>query len=458
MKTHIGFFIFIILTFFSDLTGQDTTIILSTVINSSLSSPIQLTHACDGTNRIFIAEKAGRIKVFTKDYILNDTLISITGMGSQNEQGLLSVVFHPDFKNNGYFFVFHTKETTNALIVDRYTISASDPDKADVGSRVPILNIPHTYSNHNGGEMHFGKDGFLYISTGDGGSVDDPEDNGQDSLSLLGKILRINVNSSSGINNYSIPADNPNNTSPVYCYGLRNPFRWSFDRYNGDMYIGDVGQSAREEINFRSAGQISGSNFGWDCFEGSLQHNTSAPCLPFASYVAPIYQYQTTSNNRSVVGGNVYRGYSYPDLKGWYFAADYFSRNLRKIIKIGSSWSVVNQQMAATFTGIVDFGETEDGELHLVDISSNCIYKITTANPKIVHVFTGNGDWMIATNWKSGAVPPDPLPSGSVIVIKPHNNGTCQLNQDRTISIGADFFVEPASHFLLGNNSKLTID
>lgn len=114
--------------------------------------------------------------------------------------------------------------------------------------------------------------------------------------------------------------------------------------------------------------------------------------------------------------------------------------------------------MAATFTGIVDFGETEDGELHLVDISSNCIYKITTANPKIVHVFTGNGDWMIATNWKSGAVPPDPLPSGSVIVIKPHNNGTCQLNQDRTISIGADFFVEPACHFLLGNNSKLTID
>ncbi|HMR88869.1 MAG TPA: PQQ-dependent sugar dehydrogenase [Saprospiraceae bacterium] len=458
MKTHVSIIFFICLMSFGQISAQDTTIVLSTVINSNLAAPIQLTHACDGTNRIFVAEKGGRIKVFTKDYILNDTLITIMNMGNQNEQGLLSVVFHPDFKNNGYFFVFHTQENTNALIVDRYTISASDPDKADVATRLPILNIPHTYSNHNGGEMHFGKDGYLYISTGDGGSGDDPDDNGQDSLSLLGKILRININSTSGGNNYSIPSDNPNNTSPVYCYGLRNPFRWSFDRYKGDMYIGDVGQSAREEINFRPADSIVGSNFGWDCYEGSLLHPTAAPCLPSSNYIFPIYQYQINSTNRSVVGGNVYRGYAYPDLKGWYFAADYFSRNLRKIIKVGSSWVTVNQQMPSDFTGIVDFGETEDGELHIIDITTNRIYKMTTANPKTVHIFTGDGDWMIASNWKSGSVPPNPLPSGSVIVIKPCNNGTCKLSQDRTVSPGGDFIVEPGCHFKLEGPANLILD
>jgi len=439
--------------------AQDTTVIFSTVININLSSPIQITHAGDGSNRVFVAEKGGRIKVFNKNYMLNDTLITLSNMGTANEQGLLSFTFHPNFKNNSYFYVFHTQKNTYSLIVDRYTISNTDPDKANVASRLPILNILHPgNTNHNGGEMHFGKDGYLYISTGDGGGNNDPQDNGQDSLSLLGKILRIDVNSTSGLNNYIIPTGNPNPSSPVYCYGLRNPFRWSFDRYTGDMYIGDVGQSAREEINFRAADSISGSNFGWDCFEGSLLHATAAPCLPFSNYVPPIYEYPTVSDNRSVVGGNVYRGYAYPDLKGWYFAADFFSINLRKIIKIGTLWNVVNQQMPDTHFEMVDFGETEDGELHMVDLSSNVIYLMTTANPKTVYTFTGNGDWMVATNWKADILPPDPLPSGSVIVIKPYNNGTCQLNQDRTVSPGADFFVEPGSHFLLGGSAKLIID
>ncbi|MBK9256058.1 MAG: PQQ-dependent sugar dehydrogenase [Saprospiraceae bacterium] len=444
---------------FSHISSQDTTVIFSPVINTNLSLPIQLTHSGDGSNRVFVAEKGGRIKVFNKNYTLIDTLIFITNMGNANEQGLLSFAFHPNFKNNGYFFVFHTQAITNALIVDRYTISDTDSDKANVASRFPILNIPHPdYTNHNGGEIHFGKDGYLYISTGDGGSGDDPDDNGQDSLALLGKILRIDINSASGPNNYSIPSGNPNPTSPVYCYGLRNPFRWSFDRYTGDMYIGDVGQSAREEINFRAAGEIAGSNFGWDCFEGSLPHPTSAPCLPYANYVAPIYEYATVSNNRSVVGGNVYRGYAYTDLKGWYFAADYFSRNLRKIINNGSSWVVINQLMPASYTGVTDFGETEDGELHMVDMDSHTIYKITAANPKTVYIFTGEGDWMVASNWKSGVVPPDPLPSGSVIVIKPYNNGNCFLHQNRTINPGGDFFLEPGCNFSLGNGATLTLD
>lgn len=440
--------------------ATDTTVIFLPVINSNLSQPIQITHAGDGTNRVFVVEKGGRIKVFNHNYVLYDTLIQITDMGTGSEQGLLSVAFHPDFRNNGYFFVFHTQATTNNLILDRYTISASDPDKANVASRLPILNIPHpTNTNHNGGELHFGKDGYLYLSTGDGGGGDDPNDNGQDSLSLLGKILRIDVNNTSGGNNYAIPPGNPNPFSPVYCYGLRNPFRWSFDRHTGDMYIGDVGQGAREEISYRPAGQIAGSNFGWDCFEGSLAHPTSAPCLPMANYISPFYEYTIVSNNRSVIGGNVYRGYAYADLKGWYFATDYFSQRLRKIQKNGNSWLVVQQVMPnPTYTGIADFGETEDGELHMVDLSTNVIYKITAANPKTVYTFSGNGLWTTVSNWKGNNIPPDPLPAGSVIVIKPYNNGTCTLTENQTISPGGDFFVEPGCRFVLDNSKILQIE
>lgn len=459
MKNALRLTIFIYVLSSFQIYGQTNTVLFNTVINTNLSSPIHISNAGDGTNRVFVAEKGGRIKVFDKNYLLIDTLITITNMGTGNEQGLLSVAFHPNFKNNGYFYVLHTQSTTYSLIVDRYTISSTDPDKANVALKLSILNIPHpSNTNHNGGEMHFGKDGYLYLSTGDGGSGDDPQDNGQDSLALLGKILRIDVNSTSGQNNYIIPSGNPNPTSPVYCYGLRNPFRWSFDRQTGDMYIGDVGQSAREEVNFRAANQIAGSNFGWDCFEGTVPHGTAAPCLPYSNYVPPIYDYVTGGNERSVIGGNVYRGYAYPDLKGLYFAADYFSLNLRKISKNGLSWTVLNQQMPVSYLGVVDFGETEDGELHMVDMSSNIIYKLASSNTKTVYTFTGSGDWMIASNWKSEVVPPDPLPSGSVIVIKPYNNGTCQLNQNRSVSLGGEFFVEPGCNFILGGSAMLKIE
>lgn len=458
MKQGLFFLIFL---YCSALTkATDTTVIFLPVINANLNQPIHISHGGDGTNRIFIAEKGGRIKVFNHSYVLYDTLITITGMGGGNEQGLLSVAFHPDFRNNGYFYVYHTQATTNNLILDRYTISTGDPDKADITTRLPILNIPHpNFTNHNGGEIHFGKDGYLYISTGDGGSGNDPNDNGQDSLALLGKILRIDVNNTSGGNNYAIPPGNPNPSSPVFCYGLRNPFRWSFDRHTGDMYIGDVGQSAREEINYRPSGNIVGSNFGWDCYEGTLIHPTSAPCLPSSNYISPFYEYTLTSTNRSVIGGNVYRGYAFNDLKGWYFATDYFSLSLRKIYKNGNSWLVVQQPMPTSdYTGVADFGETEDGELHMVDLSSNVVYKIAAANPKIVYTFTGNGLWTTPSNWKGNLIPPAILPPGSVIVIKPYNNGTCTLTEDQTISLGADFFIEPGCNFLLDNAKMLRIE
>lgn len=443
---------------YSLLSAQSPTVTFTSVITSNLTQPIQLTHAGDGSNRVFLAEKGGRVKVYNSNFTLIDTLINITGMGTASEQGLLSIAFHPNFSSNGYFYVFHTQASTNALILNRYTISTSDPDKANPASLLPILNIPHTYTNHNGGELHFGKDGYLYLSTGDGGSSDDPEDNGQDSLSLLGKILRINVDVATAPNNYSIPADNPNPNSLVYCYGLRNPYRWSFDRFTGDMYIGDVGQGAREEVNYRAANQIAGSNFGWDCFEGSLPHPTMAPCLPYINYVAPIYEYVINSTNRSVIGGNVYRGYAYPDLKGWYFAADYFSSNLRKITFNGTSWQTFLQSMPSSYTGMSDFGETEDGELYMVDLTSNVVYRVENANSKTVYTFTGNGEWSKAGNWKNNTIPPNPLPSGSVIVIKPYSNGTCLLMENKTISAGANFYIEPDCNFIVDTGVQLTIE
>jgi glucose/arabinose dehydrogenase len=365
------------------------------------------------------------------------------------------MAFHPNLSTNGYFYIFYTASTSNNLKIDRYTISTSNSNEANISSKLEIINIPHTYSNHNGGELHFGKDGFLYVSIGDGGSGGDPENNGQNSGALNGKILRINVNATSGGNNYSIPAGNPFNNL-TYCFGLRNPYRWSFDRYNGDLYIGDVGQSTREEVDYLPASQIAGANFGWKCWEGSFQHSNASSCLPFSSYVGPIFQYPTVSGNQSVIGGNVYRGYKYPDFKGYYFTCDYYSDSIRTIKNNGTSWQVKTTFMNTSFENVSDFGETEDGELFVVDLNNNLVRQVINSNSKIVYTFTGSGAWMTASNWKDGAVPPNPLPSGSVIVIKPNSGNTCTLTMPRTISTGADIFVEPGTNFIV--NSNLTVD
>jgi glucose/arabinose dehydrogenase len=235
---------------------------------SGLSQPMQFVNAGDGSNRIFIPQKGGDIKVFDKDFAPLGTFLSITGIQTGGEGGLLSLCFHPQFKTNKLFFVFYTN-ISNDLEVARYQIG-NTPDSVNIArpsSKRIVITIPHpTYQNHNGGTLRFGKDGFLYLSTGDGGSGGDPTNNAQNTTRLLGKMLRLNVNTSNTPPYYTIPVTNPFGNE-VLQYGLRNPFRWNFDRLTGDMWIGDVGQSAFEEINRCSRDSLIGVNYGWRCYE-----------------------------------------------------------------------------------------------------------------------------------------------------------------------------------------------
>lgn len=348
-------------------------IALNSVLTSGLNAPMQLVHAGDGSKRVFIVQKAGTIRVYDSSFQFLATLVTVPNITSSGERGLLSLAFHPDYRSNGFFYVYYTNASGD-LEISRYRISANDANVADPNSRVILITIPHpTFSNHNGGELHFGKDGFLYLSTGDGGSGGDPNGNSQRSTSLLGKILRFNVNTSLIPPYYSIPAGNPFGNE-VFALGLRNPYRWSFDRQTGDMWIGDVGQDSFEEINFRAANTLGGANYGWRCYEGNATYNTSG-CAAASNYVFPAHAYVSQNPAASITGGVVYRGTAYPSLQGCYVAADFYSGVFYKIIPNGSSaWTVSTQTLAPT--GIVDFGETEDGEVYVVSNTRNSISRV----------------------------------------------------------------------------------
>ncbi len=428
-------------------------VVLSPVITANLNSPMHISHAGDGSHRLFICEKAGLIKVYNKSYTLIDTFITMSGLGTGGEEGLLSLCFHPNYITNGHCYVNYVNAANGNIEIARYTRSSTNANELDPTSKLLIISIPHPNTNHNGGEMHFGKDGYLYLSIGDGGGAGDPSNYAQNTGVLLGKILRLNVDATSGTNNYSIPSGNPF-SNEVFVYGLRNPFRWSFDRYTGDMYIGDVGQSAKEEIDYLKSGNIAGKNLGWRCYEGNSAYITTG-CSSISNYTFPVHDYVYSSTSKSIIGGVLYRGYKYPDLKRYYVASDYYStsKKLMKYDSLTTNWVVTNQ--AGGQSSISDYGESEDGELYAVKYTGT-VYQLTHTNSKTVYTFSGSGDWMTATNWKDGAVPPNPLPAGSVIVIKPLFGGNCILNANRTLSIGADLFVEAGAEFVV--NSYLKID
>lgn len=356
----------------------------STPVISGLTQAMQLVHAGDGSNRIFIVERAGVIRAYRPGAL--GTAIEYLNMnsggqvvGTVGEGGLLSVAFHPDFPVNGFIYTYYT-DTAGDLVLARYTSANPAGDVVLAGTRVEILKIPHPVNNnHNGGEMHFGyEDGYLYLSTGDGGAGGDPNKNGQNPNSLLGKILRINVNPPAGSGlNYVIPPTNPFGNE-VFALGLRNPFRWSFDRETFDMWIGDVGQGDREEINHLTAGTANGANYGWRCFEGDIR----TPGIPLTEcpdaegYVQPVYTYETGSaRGSSVIGGVVYRGTDWPVMQGYYIGTDYFSGDIHKINSDGS----VMQYETSSITGIRDIGEDEDGEIYAV--TAGQVYRIEAENP-----------------------------------------------------------------------------
>jgi glucose/arabinose dehydrogenase len=353
-------------------------------VASGLTSPVFITNAGDGSGRIFIVERTGFIRILKNGALLGTPFLNISSsIKSGGEQGLLALAFHPSYSTNGIFFVAYTAprsgdSTGSNLILQRFTVSSGNPDLADSGSGMILLTISHpTHSNHNGGTLAFGGDGYLYWSTGDGGSSGDPANNAQQLNNLLGKILRIDVNSGAP---YEIPSTNPfyssadpNIKKEIWAYGLRNPWRLSFDALTNDMYIGDVGQSAREEVNFQLAASPGGENYGWRVMEGSLCYNPSSGCDQ-SGKILPVSEY-SHSLGCSITGGYVYRGSDFPSLYGYYFYGDYCSGrlfSLRKDATLG--WQAT--QLLDTAYNISTFGEDEQGELYLADYSTGRLYQI----------------------------------------------------------------------------------
>ena len=336
----------------------------------NLSGPVDLRNSNDCTNRLFVVEQAGRIRVFDNRPDVNSykTFLDITDrVSSGGEMGLLGLDFHPDYKNNGYFYVYYTAENPRRTIISRFQVSATNPDSANSNSEFQLLNFSQPFSNHNGGWIGFGpEDGYLYIASGDGGSGGDPQNNSQTITNLLGKILRIDVDNQDPGLNYAIPTNNPfvDSTGSVrkeiYAWGLRNPWRCSFDPVTGWLWSADVGQSAREEINVID----NGGNYGWRCYEGNLPYNTSG-CLPASNYIFPVYDYPH-SVGYSVTGGYVYRGPNQPGLEGKYVYADWGSRNVWAITYDGIN-PATNQFLFTLPSGSpTSFGVDEAGELYIV--------------------------------------------------------------------------------------------
>ena len=371
------------------LTGFSQTLELQS-FGPSFSSPVEIANA--GDNRLFIVEKAGIIKILNSDGTVNPTpfLNISTLVGSGGERGLLGLAFAPDYLTSGRFYVNYTDKTNPAgfnTIVARYTVSGN-PDIANT-AETRLLTISQPFDNINGGKLAFGSDNLLYIATGDGGSGGDPGDRSQNTSSLLGKLLRIDVSGSiysiPNTNPFSSSANGPNDPRPeIYAIGLRNPWKFSFDSLNGNLWIADVGQNAYEEINQVTGSGIPGDNYGWRCYEGNNHtYDTSGDCpASFNDTVAPVAEYAHVGSgcSGSITGGFVYRGSMFPSFIGKYFFADYCTQQIGILTYTGSSWSMATQTPNIT-RGWTSFGEDNTGELYVVGGSN--IYKIIDPNLSI---------------------------------------------------------------------------
>ena len=351
-----------------------------TSVATGLSKPVLVTHAGDGSGRIFIVEQVGRIRVKAPGGALSTFLDIRSSVSKGSEQGLLGLAFHPNYESNGYFFVNYTN-TAGDTIIKRYKVS-SDPNKASTSGTKQILRVDQPYANHNGGHLAFGKDGYLYIGMGDGGSSGDPGNRAQNLNSLLGKMLRINVDSgSTSTRAYGIPSSNPyvgkTGRDEIWSRGLRNPWRWSFDRLTGDLWIGDVGQNRYEEVDRSkrlTSGAGKGANYGWRVMEGRHCYSPSSGCST-SGKVLPIVEYTHASGRCSVTGGYVYRGSASPVMAGGYFFADYCSGEIWAI-SAGASSPASRVLVHNTSYLISSFGEDEAGELYITDLAGGKVYRL----------------------------------------------------------------------------------
>lgn len=362
-------------------------------IASGFTTPTALRAPADSSNRLFVTQKAGKIRILdlNTNTIQSDDFLDLTfKVSSFFERGLLGLAFHPNFAENGQFFVhysidegFGQEEGSN--VISRFTLANPTDTVADINTEEILLVVEQDQANHNGGELKFGPDGLLYFSLGDGGGGGDPNDRGQDPFNMLGSLGRIAVDSVSGDLPYGIPNTNPyadgvNGLPEIFSIGWRNPWRFSFDRLTGDLWVGDVGQNAREEIDFIPAGTGAGLNYGWDCREGDINYQFSSDaCDPDGNYEEPVLAIMHNGPNSagSITGGYVYRGSEWPELYGTYICTDYVTDNFFSIKPDGTGGWDVFPQSQNQISGVATFGEDESGELYAAALFDGVIYQVT---------------------------------------------------------------------------------
>lgn len=345
----------------------------------TFDTPVELTSPDDGTDRVFVVEQKGVIQVFRNSPGAKNATVFLdieNRISSGGEMGLLGLAFHPEYKTNGYFYVNYTRRNPLETVISRFKVSTADPQVADPGSETVLLRFNQPFDNHNGGKIAFGNDGFLYIATGDGGSWGDPGNRAQNRKELLGKILRIDVNKSSGAIPYSIPADNPYRGNKegfrqeVYAYGMRNPWRFSFDRVTGKLWAGDVGQNEFEEIDIIEKG----GNYGWKIMEATKCYRTST-CNK-NGLKTPIWNYaQGSDTGSSVTGGYVCRDKNLPSLGGKYIYGDFVTGNIWALT-YAENKAVKNELIAKISGGLPSFGEDSKRNLYVLSYSPGKVYKL----------------------------------------------------------------------------------
>ncbi len=402
MRTGVGLGMLLLAGGAVGITAARAEIPLRTMrVVEGLARPVFVTAAPGDRTRLFIVEQrtgaTGRIRIYDRvgGTLLTQPFLSINPVSTGSEQGLLGLAFHPDFASNGFFYVNFT-DAAGTTVVRRYRVSAN-PNVADAASAYPILSIPQPFSNHNGGWLGFGPDGYLYIATGDGGSANDPGNRAQDITSqLLGKLLRIDVDRddfpADATRNYGIPPTNPFvgviGDDEIWAYGLRNPWRCSFDRLTGDLWIADVGQGAWEEVNFQPAGAAGGRNYGWRCMEGLACTGLSGCTCNAPTLTLPVHVY-SHAVGCSITGGYVYRGGRICGLAGTYFFADYCSAQIWTFRLVGGVVTDFRNRTAEldpdgtgplTIGAISSFGEDADGELYICSLDG-AVFQVVPNGP-----------------------------------------------------------------------------
>jgi len=364
----------LILIFLGSFASQIQSQQISLEAFATASNPVEITASPINDNRLFVVQQSGTIRILNENGTFEATdFLNITNKVTfSGEMGLLGLAFHPQFAVNRYFYVYHN-DSNGSIRVARYTANSANPNTADPATEKILLTIQKPFANHNGGSIHFGADGYLWISTGDGGSGGDPNNNAQNKNSLLGKMLRIDVNSE---NPYNIPSDNPfvgtDGADEIWAYGLRNAWKYSFDKTTNNVMIADVGQGVIEEIN-RVSATVPGVNYGWRCYEGNSSYNATG-CANASTMTFPVAEYNHSGGKCSITGGYVYRGNLYTDLIGKYIFADYCSAQIGILDNTTITWT-------SAFTGnnFTTFGEDNQKQLY-VAASNGKIYKIKTNN------------------------------------------------------------------------------